>query len=38
MHDLVFLYLDTGARYCEIACLEWGQVDLKRKTIELWGG
>lgn len=38
MHDLVFLYLDTGARYCEVDCLEWGQVDLKRKTIELWRG
>lgn len=36
IHDLVFLYLDTGARYCEIARLEWNQVDLKRKTIELW--
>jgi site-specific recombinase XerD len=36
MHDLVFLYLDTGARYCEIARLEWEQVDLQKKTIELW--
>jgi len=36
MHDLVFMYLDTGARYCEIARLEWSQVDLKQKTIELW--
>lgn len=36
MHDLIFMYLDTGARYCEIARLEWKQVDLKAKTIELW--
>lgn len=36
VHDLVFMYLDTGARYCEIACLEWSQVDLRNKTIELW--
>lgn len=36
IHDLVFMYLDTGARYCEIARLEWSQVDLKNKTIELW--
>jgi integrase len=36
IHDLVFMYLDTGARYCEIARLEWNQIDLKNKTIELW--
>jgi integrase len=36
IHDLIFMYLDTGARYCEIARLEWNQIDLKRKTIELW--
>lgn len=36
IHDLVFMYIDTGARYCEIARLEWDQVDLRNKTIELW--
>lgn len=36
IHDLIFMYLDTGARYCEIARLEWNQVDLKNKTLELW--
>lgn len=35
VHDLIFMYLDTGARYCEIARLEWKQVDLRNKTIEL---
>lgn len=36
IHDLIFMYLDTGARYSEIARLEWSQVDLKNKTVELW--
>jgi integrase len=38
MHDLVVLLLDTGARYNEIARLEWKQVDLKQKTLELSRG
>lgn len=38
MHDVVVLLLDTGARYNEIARLEWKSVDLSRKTIELWRG
>ena len=38
MHDVIVLLLDTGARYNEIAQLEWKQVDLKEKTIELWRG
>jgi integrase len=38
IHDVVVLLLDTGARYNEIAKLEWKAVDLVRKTIELWRG
>lgn len=38
IHDIVVLLLDTGARYNEIARLEWNSIDLKRKTIELWRG
>ena len=38
MHDAIVMLLDTGARYNEIARLEWNNVDLKRKTIELWRG
>jgi len=36
IHDVVVMLLDTGARYNEIARLEWKAVDLTRKTIELW--
>lgn len=35
IHDLIFMYLDTGARYSEISRLERSQVDLKNRTIEL---
>lgn len=35
-HDLVVLLLDTGARYSEIAGLEWRQVDLEARTLHLW--
>lgn len=35
-YDLVVLLLDTGARYTEIASLEWIRVDLPEKTIRLW--
>jgi integrase len=38
IHDVVVMLLDTGARYNEIARLEWKQVDLKAKTLELWRG
>jgi integrase len=38
IHDVVVMLLDTGARYNEIARLEWNAVDLTRKTIELWRG
>jgi len=34
--DLVVLLLDTGARYSEIANIEWHRVDLTRKEIHLW--
>jgi integrase len=37
IHDVVVLLLDTGARYNEIS-LEWKQVDLKQKTLDLWRG
>ena len=36
IHDVVVLLLDTGARYNEIAMLEWTQIDLKSRKIELW--
>jgi integrase len=35
-YDLVVLLLDTGARYSEIANLEWSQIDLQEHTIRLW--
>lgn len=38
IHDVVVMLLDTGARYSEIARLEWKQVDLKQNTLELWRG
>jgi integrase len=36
--DVFAVLLDTGARYNEIARLEWNAVDLARKTVELWRG
>ncbi|MFL6601800.1 MAG: site-specific integrase [Steroidobacteraceae bacterium] len=36
MREFVIVLLDTGARYSEIATLEWAQVDMKEKTIDLW--
>jgi integrase len=36
VHDLVVLLLDTGARYSEIANLEWRQINLDDGTIHLW--
>jgi integrase len=38
VHDIVVMLLDTGARYNEIAKLEWRSIDLKRKSIEIWRG
>lgn len=35
-YDLVVLLLDTGARYGEIANLEWRQIDLDKRLIRLW--
>lgn len=34
--DLVILLLDTGARYSEIADLEWSSINLSDHTISLW--
>lgn len=35
-YDLVVLLLDTGARYSEIANIEWSRVILTDRTINLW--
>ena len=35
-YDLVILLLDTGARYSEIANIEWSRIDLVTRTIHLW--
>src|ERR1039458_4011618 len=35
-YDLVILLLDTGARYSEIANIEWKRLDLASRTIYLW--
>ncbi len=34
--DLVILLLDTGARYSEIANIEWRHIQLDDRTIHLW--
>lgn len=34
--DLVVLLLDTGARYSEIANIEWSRIHLDDRTISLW--
>jgi integrase len=34
--DLVILLLDTGARYAEIAGLEWSNINLDDRAISLW--
>lgn len=36
LYDFIVLLLDTGARYNEIAKLEWSQVNLGERTIALW--
>lgn len=36
LYDFIVLLLDTGARYSEMATLEWKQVDLNQRTISLW--
>lgn len=35
-YDLVILLLDTGARYSEIANIEWERIDLAERAIHLW--
>lgn len=35
-YDLVVMLLDTGARYGEIARIEWSQIDLEDRSIKLW--
>ncbi len=35
-YDLVVLLLDTGARYAEIAGLEWKSINLEERAINLW--
>ena len=35
-YDLIIILLDTGARYGEIAKLKWEQIDLEKRTINLW--
>ena len=35
-YDLVILLLDTGARYSEIANIEWSRINLMDRTIHLW--
>lgn len=35
-YDLVVVLLDTGARYSEIANIEWSRIDMKDRTIHLW--
>lgn len=34
--DLVILLLDTGARYSEVANIEWSRINLNDRTIHLW--
>lgn len=35
-YDLVVLLLDTGARYSEIANIEWARINLPKREIHLW--
>lgn len=35
-YDLIVVLLDTGARYSEIADLEWSRIELESRTIHLW--
>jgi len=36
VYDLVVLLIDTGARYSEVAKIEWSSINLDDKTIRLW--
>lgn len=35
-YDFIVMLLDTGARFSELATLEWSAIDLETKTINLW--
>ena len=35
-YDLIVPLLDTGARYSEIANIQWSQINLAERTISLW--
>ena len=35
-YDFIVMLLDTGARFSEIANIEWSAIDLQNKTIRLW--
>lgn len=35
-YDLVVMLLDTGARYSEIANIEWSRIDMQERAIHLW--
>ena len=35
-YDLVILLFDTGARYSEIANIQWSRINLNDRTINLW--
>jgi integrase len=35
-YDVVILLLDTGARYSEIANIDWKAIDLDKREIHLW--
>ena len=36
LYDFAILLLDTGARFSEIATLEWSKIDLQYRTMGLW--
>ena len=36
VYDLVVILIDTGARYSEIAKIEWDSINLDQRTIRLW--
>lgn len=36
MYDFVVLLIDTGARYSELATLEWRRINLTERSIQLW--
>ena len=35
-YDLIVLLLDTGARYSEIANIQWSQINLEDRSMSLW--